>query len=122
MKKRLQFQKSDWLAVALICLLAAAVFCLMPMLRSGSTYAQIYRDGKLVREVPLSVNQTFRIRGDYTNTVTVVDGKIAVTHSDCPNQDCVYMGWLKDGGNIVCLPNRMEIRLGGDTAVDAVVR
>ena len=108
--------------MALICLLAVTTFGLMNMLRSGGTYAQIYRDGELLREVPLSVNQTFRIRGDYTNTVTVVDGKIAVTHSDCPNLDCVHMGWLKDGGNIVCLPNRMEIRLGGDTAVDAVVR
>ena len=31
-------------------------------------------------------------------------------------------GWLKDGGAIVCLPNGVEIRIAGDTAVDAVIQ
>lgn len=122
MKHRtLQFKKGDFLAVGLVCLLALAALCGLPALRSGSGFAQILQDGKVIRQVPLSVDQTFQIRGDYTNTVTVADGRIAVTKSDCPTNDCVHMGWLRDGGSIVCLPNRVEIRLTGDTLVDVVI-
>lgn len=118
---RLHWKKGDFLAVALVVVLAAVALCALPALRSGGSFARIYLDGELVREVPLAVDQTFSVRGAYTNTVTVRDGAIAVTHSDCPTNDCVHMGWLRDGGSIVCLPNRMEIRLVGDTAVDAVL-
>ena len=120
-KAALTFKKGDLLAVALVCALALVTVLALPALRSGGGFARILQDGVVVREVPLSVDQTFQIRGDYTNTVTVSDGKIAVTHSDCPTNDCVHMGWLRDGGSIVCLPNRVEIRLVGDTDVDMVI-
>lgn len=120
-KAVLKFKKGDLLAVAVVCAVALAVLLALPSLRSGGSFAQIWQDGEPVREVPLSVDQTFRIRGEYTNTVTVSDGKIAVTHSDCPTNDCVHMGWLRDGGSIVCLPNRVEIRIVGDTETDIVV-
>lgn len=115
------FKKGDVLAVVLVVALVLLSGLWLPSLKSGSGFAQVWQDGRLVREVPLSVDQTFRIRGDYTNTVAVSDGKIAVIHSDCPTNDCVHMGWLRDGGAIVCLPNRVEIRLTGDTDVDFVV-
>lgn len=118
----LKFKKGDLLAVALVLAMILTAGLWLPTLRSGGSFAQIWQDGKLVRQVPLSVNQTFQIHGDYTNTVTVSDGRIAVTHSDCPTNDCVHMGWLRDGGAIVCLPNRVEIRLTGDTDVDLVIR
>ena len=115
-------KKGDLLAAALVCALAVGCLCALPGLKSGGGFAQVWQDGTLVREVPLSVNQTFQVRGDYTNTVTVREGRIAVTHSDCPTNDCVHMGWLHDGGIIVCLPNRVEIRLTGDTGVDIVIQ
>ena len=118
----LQFKKGDVVALALVIALAVTAACFLPVLTAGDgAFAQIWQDGKLIREVPLSVDQTFQIRGDYTNTVTVLDGAIAVTHSDCPTNDCVHMGWLRDGGAIVCLPNRVEIRLTGDLGVDIVI-
>ena len=118
----LHMRKGDLIAIALLCAAALCAACVLPLLRgSDSVSARILLDGEVVREVPLSVDQTFQIRGAYTNTITVRDGKIAVTHSDCPNHDCVRMGWLQDGGAIVCLPNRMEIRLTGSTDVDVVI-
>ena len=121
-QRGLKPKTGDLLAIALVLALALGTALWLPTLKSGGSFAQVWQNGELVREIPLSVDQTFRIRGDYTNTVTVRDGKIAVTHSDCPTNDCVHMGWLKDGGSIVCLPNRVEIRLVGDTDVDAVIR
>ena len=120
-RSALTFKKGDLLAVALVVIAVLTSALWLPRLKTDGTFAQILQDGEVVRDVPLSVDQTFRIKGDYTNTVTVRDGKIAVTHSDCPTNDCVHMGWLKDGGAIVCLPNRVEIRLVGDTEVDVLI-
>lgn len=120
-ESRLQWKKGDLLAAALVLALAAASLCAWPLLRQGGSFARIYLNGTLVREVPLSVDQSFSIQGEYTNVVTVRDGRIAVTQSDCPTNDCVRMGWLRDGGSIICLPNGVEIRITGDTAVDAVL-
>ncbi|MBP3588660.1 MAG: NusG domain II-containing protein, partial [Clostridia bacterium] len=82
-QSRLRFQKGDWVAVVLVCAMVLTSAFWLPELRSGGSFAQIWQDGILIRQVPLSVDQTFQIFGAYTNTVTVSDGKIAVTHSDC---------------------------------------
>lgn len=110
---RLRFQKGDYLAVAVTLLLAAAVFLAFLPRETGDTpMAEIYLDGTLVRRVSLDTSAEFSVTGDYMNTVTVRDGKIAVTESDCPGGDCVHSGWIGiSGRSIVCLPNRMEIRI-----------
>ena len=110
---RLRFQKGDYLAVAVTLLLAAVVFlAFLPRETGDIPMAEIYLDGKLVRRVSLDTSAEFSVTGDYMNTVTVRDGKIAVTESDCPGGDCVHSGWIGTSGrSIVCLPNRMEIRI-----------
>ena len=116
-----RFRRGDWLAVGAVLLAAVLAALALPGLTAReAAFAQIYQDGRLVRQVPLDVDQTFQIRGDYTNTVTVEDGRIAVTQSDCPTNDCVRQGWHENGGAIICLPNGVEIRLSGET--DLVVR
>ena len=105
--------------IMLVCFLSGAV-------TSRNTVARIYRNQELIREVRLDVDTEFLVEGQYRNHITVRDGKIAVTESDCPGTDCVHSGWIQTAGrSIVCLPNRMEIRLeGAEEAdeVDAVVR
>lgn len=110
---RLRFQKGDYLAVAVTLLLAVVVFLAFLPRETGDTpMAEIYLDGTLVRRVSLDTSAEFSVTGDYMNTVTVRDGKIAVTESDCPGGDCVHSGWIGTSGrSIVCLPNRMEIRI-----------
>ena len=110
---RLRFQKGDYLAVAVTLLLAAVVFlAFLPRETGDIPMAEIYLDGTLVRRVSLGTSAECSVTGDYMNTVTVRDGKIAVTESDCPGGDCVHSGWIGTSGrSIVCLPNRMEIRI-----------
>ena len=110
---RLRFQKGDWLAVAVTLLLAVAVFFLFLPKESGApAVAEIYLDGQLIYQLPLDTPAELEVSGDYHNTVTVRDGKISVTASDCPGEDCVHSGAIGTSGrSIVCLPNRLEIRV-----------
>lgn len=119
---RLRFQKGDMIAVAGVLLLAALVLLLfLPGERAA--YAEVYRNGELIKTVSLAQAQEFTVSGKYTNTVSVRDGRIAVTGSDCPGEDCVSCGWLDSAGrSIVCLPNGLEIRVVADgNGVDFVV-
>lgn len=121
---RLRFQKGDYLAIIATLLLAVAAFVLfLPRGENGTAVAEIYLDGELIRRVTLDTVVEFTVTGEYTNTVSVYDGKIGVTDSDCPGGDCMHSGQIgTTGRSIVCLPNRMEIRVvsaSGD--VDFVV-
>ena len=121
---RLRFQKGDVTVIAGIVLLALLVFfAFLPPKDAPAAYAEIYQEGKLLKTVLLSQDQEFTVTGKYTNTVTVCNGKIAVTHSDCPGGDCVSCGWADGvGRSIVCLPNALEIRvMAGSGDVDFVV-
>lgn len=121
---RLRFQKGDMAVIAVIVLLAVLVFAaFLPREDAPAVYAEIYQDGKLLKTVMLFEDHEFTVTGKYTNTVTVCDGKIAVTHSDCPGGDCVSCGWADGAGrSIVCLPNGLEIRvMAGNRDVDFVV-
>lgn len=121
---RLGFGRGDLIAVMLPLILAAAVFlAFLPGAKSGVAIAEIYQDGNLLRRVSLNTDQEFSVSSDYQNTVTVRDGKIAITHSDCPGGDCMHTGWISTSGrSIVCLPNRLEIRIVSQTGdVDFVV-
>lgn len=119
-----QFKKGDLLAVGAVLLAAVLVFALfLPRSGDAGAYAQVYQGGRLLLTLPLNEDCQVPVTGDYCNTVTVKGGKIAITESDCPGEDCVAIGWIDSTGkSIVCLPNGLEIRvLGGDADVDLVV-
>ena len=120
----LRFRKGDILAIAVVVLLAAlvAVF-FFPKSSNAPAMAQIYQDGQLLQTLSLASDTTLEISGKYTNTVTVQDGAIAITASDCPGEDCVHSGAIRSAGrSIVCLPNAVEVRVVSQTSdVDFVV-
>ena len=121
---RLTFRKGDLLAVACVLLLAAVltVWVTGRALAARQVTVEVYRAGELVRSCPLEREQSFDVAGDYTNTVVIRDGKVAIRSSDCPGADCVHSGWISSPGrSVVCLPNRVEIRITGSSEVDFVV-
>lgn len=121
---KLNFRKGDWLAIAIVALLAAAtLLCFLPGNNEQAAYAEIYLNGQLIKTLSLSEDQTFLVEDRYCNTVTVSGGSIYIADSDCPGKDCVHSGSIHSTGrSLVCLPNGMEIRVvSGDTDVDFVV-
>ena len=54
--------------------------------------------------------------------VTVRDGKAYVTHSDCPDGLCMDMKKAQNvGDSIVCVPNRVSVKIVGDGEKEADV-
>ena len=120
----LQFHKGDILAIAAVVILAVLVaVCFLPKNGSDAVVAEVYQDGELLRTLSLGENASFVVTGTYTNTITVENGKIAITASDCPGEDCVHSGAIHTSGrSIVCLPNGVEVRVvSAQSDVDFVV-
>lgn len=123
-QEHLRFCKGDFLAIAAVVLmmaLTAVVF--FPREASGPVMAEVYKQGTLIRTLPLEENAAFEITGKYTNVITVQDGEVAITASDCPGEDCVHSGAISvSGRSIVCLPNEVEVRVvNAQSDVDFVV-
>ena len=122
----LTFRKGDLLAILTVALLAVVVFAaFLPGSRAAENgIVQIYRDAALIDELPLSTNARLGISGEYTNILVISGGKAFIEASDCPGGDCMHSGAISGPGrSIVCLPNRVEIRITGtaDADVDFVV-
>ena len=99
---------------------AACLFLSLPLLRrEQARFAQITSRGKIVKTVDLLIDQEFTVDGK--NTITVKDGKIAVTWADCPDHYCMKRGFCDGGTDIVCLPNRLVISFLGEQAIDAAI-
>ena len=99
----------------LICL--GSIFLFSPA--QDASFAQITSHGEIIRTVSLDQDQEFSV--DDKNTITVKDGKIAVTWADCPDHYCMKRGFCTGGTDIVCLPNRLVISFVGEQEVDAAV-
>lgn len=105
----------DLFAVLLVAALGVGVFlAFLPGRAQTPEALEIYQDGELLRRVSLLEDQTFVIQGAYQNRVEIQGGRVAIVESDCPGEDCVHSGWQSTPGqSIVCLPNRVELRILG---------
>lgn len=122
--EKLRFRRGDWLAIGIVAVIAIAVLlCFLPGRNEPAAYAEIYLHGELYSKVSLQENTAFLITDRYTNEITVQDGVIAFTDSNCPGQDCVHSGSIhRTGRSLVCLPNSVEIRvISEESDVDFVV-
>ena len=124
-QEHLRFRKGDGLAIAIVAALAVFVaVCFLPKNSTDPVMAEVYHSGELVRTLPLEEDVAFELEGAYHNIITVENGAVSITSSDCPGEDCVHSGAIRASGrSIVCLPNGLEIRVvSAESDVDFVVR
>ena len=108
-----------WIILFAVSAVACILLSLPLFLQKPARYARITSKGQVVRTVDLSVDQEFTVDGK--NTITVENGKIAVTWADCPDHYCMKRGFCEGGTDIVCLPNRLVITFLEDQQLDAAI-
>lgn len=51
-----------------------------------------------------------------TNCIIIEDGTVRMAEAECPDHLCIRQGTIwKDGQMIVCLPNRVTVRIAGES-------
>jgi len=90
-------------------------------LEGEGAVAVISQDGREIRRINLAkVEEPYELRvenqaGEY-NIIRVEPGRIRVIEASCPDKVDVKQGWISSAHqSIVCLPNRLVIRIEADT-------
>ena len=123
-KMRLSFGKGDFIVIVFVVSLAIFIGILFGKNTNSeeADVVAIYKEGEKIQELPLDKNREIIVSNIYTNRIVIEEGKVSITESDCPGEDCVHSGWIsRSGRSIVCLPNRVEIRIEGETEVDFII-
>lgn len=109
--ERKLIKKSDIIIIAVIVILAVGALIIFG--GGKGAYAEISVDGNEVMKVPLDKDDVFVMEElKYPPTITVKDGKIAVTESTCPTGVCESTGFIgREGEMIVCLPDKLIIEI-----------
>ncbi len=112
------------LAVILIAAGLAASYALSFGQSAGDELV-ITVDGQRFGTYALMEDNEISIKRDgHINKITIRDGVVSMSFSDCHGQDCVKMAPIsKTGENIICLPHKIVLEIeGGDAAYDSVAR
>lgn len=122
----LKIKKGDIFIASAVFLIAVLLMIFFSLYnKGGSLKAVILQDGKIIREIDLSSLHEamyIEIDGKYHNIIKAENGKIRMESSNCPGEVCVHSGWIDKGRySVVCLPNRVEIKIVGSDDVDTVV-
>lgn len=89
--------------------------------KKGDT-AEIYVNSKLAASLPLDENTVKEINGG-TNRIRIENGYVYMEYADCPDKLCVKQGKISDSSrDIVCLPNRVTVKITRKGSTDAVSR
>lgn len=106
-----------------ILVLAGSIIPVIPALAvKAGDKAVVFKDNKVLREIPLSVDARYDI-GDNVE-LEVKGGKIRVSKTDCPRKICAHTSWLSTPAEkAICLPKRLMIEIKsvrGEGGYDAV--
>ncbi len=106
-------------AVFILFLTAAFI---LNSIRPAESAVIISVDGKQVKEVDLSKDDTFSLKTEFgTNEISVKGNTICIKDATCPDKLCVRHGKLRNKYDaIVCLPNKVVIEYKDKSEYDAV--
>lgn len=116
----------DRIVIAVVAALAAAAWPLSALAgAAGRSDTAVITGPRGTSEVRLDEPRRVTVEGLRGPVTLVVDGDaVRVVASSCPDKLCVHRGAIAaPGAAIVCAPNAVTVRIGGDAdAPDAVIR
>ena len=120
------FRKNDVFLIAGIAALAVLMLVIFLRSASGSGEAMLeVTSGSSVIGI-YSLNEDREISIEDKNTIVIENGQVYMAEADCPDKLCVNSKPISSRGqSIVCLPNRVILKIIGaeepDDVPDAIV-
>ncbi|MCK4352788.1 NusG domain II-containing protein [candidate division WOR-3 bacterium] len=110
--------------ILIVCLLLASVASgiALKSIHTKAKYCIISIDGKDVYELPLNEPKKVKVKGPLGYSIIEIDGgKVRMLHSPCPLKICMHQGFIKNPNEtIICVPNKVMIRMTGKKEVDGI--
>ena len=119
--------KNDVKLIIIVFIMSIVGLGLVFMLKNNNPKAAlVYYENNLVLKIDLSLTgvHEYKVNG-YNGDVVIKtrDGKIKVEEEDSPLHICSRQGWIDEAYEvIVCLPNKIVIKIEDEKEIDTVVK
>jgi len=115
MKSKIQLKPGDFIFLAIV--LVAGLFLTIKPHRKNASSILIQADNSSY-EYSLNTDAIYDFEGPLgTTKVEVKNGKVRIIDSPCPNKTCINQGF---NDTLVCLPNKIIIKVQGQGDFDAI--
>ena len=116
--------KSDYILIAFLGIIIIALFGFLKLDKSDVNNALVYYDNDLIMKIDLNTKlKEYKVKG-YNGDVYIKagDGKVKVVEEKSPLHLCSKQGYIsKSYETIVCLPNKIVIKLESNDDLDVTV-
>lgn len=108
-------RKADIVLLIVLVIVGLASTAYVAMSKTDGDTVVIEQNGKMYAKYSLFEDRSVTIEGKHsTNIVAIKGGQVWMEESTCKNQVCVHHSKINAGGErIVCLPNRVVVRIEG---------
>lgn len=101
---------ADIILIASLLVVALVLFLVLGN-RGEGNWAVVEINGVDVARYSLAEDGRYSLNGG-TNILVIQNGSAMITEADCPDKICVKQGSIKhQGQTIVCLPNKLQIKI-----------
>ena len=113
-------KKTDILVAVLVIVISLAGYFLTGATLAGEEKTVIIQsEGKVFAQYPMTEYRKVDVVGH--NIVEITPEYVRVIHADCPDKLDVKQGKITSPGSIiVCMPNKMTVRIAGESQIDAI--
>ena len=112
---------------AVILAIAFTILLFNILYAKGGDVVQVSVDGRVVKELPLSVDTEYVIEGieNGENVLVIKDGLCYMESADCPDKLCMKQGKVeKTDQTIICLPHKIWVSIKGKKSgeIDSIAK
>lgn len=112
--------KNDVKLIIMLLVVILIFFVVKCFSNSSSNIANVYYENEIIKTIDLSIDKEYVVEGFNGDVVIeVLDNKIRVKEEESPRHLCSKQGY---SDVIICLPNKIVIKVEKDTELDGVVR
>lgn len=104
--------KRDIMLISVVLIIAIIFIFIKKISFKESNYAYVYYENKEILEIDLNINDTYIVNGYNGDVVIeVLNKKIRVKEENSPLHICSKQGFVSDSTPIICLPNKIVIKI-----------
>lgn len=115
--------KSDMKLVGVLLIVISLIFIFINVTKEEGSVAEVYYKDEMILNVNLSIDGEYVVDGELGDVILEVkDNKIRVKKENSPKNICSREGFVGDSSKtLVCLPNKIIVKIVGENDIDGVV-
>jgi len=115
--------KNDIKLIVILGIIVLGIFIFVNITKEEGSIAEVYFEDNLVLTIDLNIDSEYTVDGELGDVVLEVkDKKIRVKSENSPRNICSKEGYIGDSSRtLICLPNKVIVKIIGENKIDGVV-